>query len=56
LYEEQTAPLIAHYRNKGVLAVVDGVGSPDEVFARLVSTIVAATGVEPRGGDGQARR
>jgi adenylate kinase len=56
LYEEQTAPLIAHYRRQGVLAVVDGVGTPDEVFARLVSAIGSATGVTARGGDGQSRR
>ena len=56
LYEEQTAPLIAHYRKQGVLAVVDGVGTPDEVFARLVSTIGSATGVSGPGGDGQASR
>lgn len=56
LYEEQTAPLIAHYRRQGVLAVVDGVGTPDEVFVRLVSAIGSATGVTVRGGDGQSRR
>lgn len=56
LYEEQTAPLIAHYRTRGVLAVVDGVGTPDEVFARLVSVIGAATGAAGEGGDGQSRR
>lgn len=44
LYEQQTAPLIAHYRRQGVLAVVDGVGTPDEVFARLLSAIAATTG------------
>jgi adenylate kinase len=56
LYEEQTAPLIAHYRKQGVLAQVDGVGSPDEVFARLVAAIGSATGVTGPGGDGQASR
>ena len=56
LYEEQTAPLIAHYRKQGVLAVVDGVGTPDEVFARPVSAIHATTGVASPGGDGQTRR
>ena len=56
LYEEQTAPLIAHYRRQGVLAVVDGVGSPDEVFGRLVAAIVATTGLSGPGGDGRASR
>jgi len=56
LYEEQTAPLIAHYRRQGVLAVVDGVGSPDEVFGRLIAAIVATTGLSGPGGDGRASR
>ena len=56
LYEEQTAPLIAHYRRQGVLAVVDGVGSPDEVFGRLVAANVATTGLSGPGGDGRASR
>ncbi|MGA0148489.1 MAG: adenylate kinase [Ilumatobacteraceae bacterium] len=56
LYEEQTAPLIAHYRKQGVLAVVDGVGSPDDVFARMVSAIVNATGITAPGGDGRTSR
>lgn len=41
LYEAQTAPLIGHYRARGSLRVVDGVGSPDEVFERLRGTIAA---------------
>ena len=35
LYEQQTAPLIEYYESSGRLAVVDGVGTPDDVF-RLV--------------------
>jgi len=42
LYEEQTAPLIAHYEAEGLLVVVDGMGSMDEVFDRLVVAIDAA--------------
>ncbi|NBO32897.1 MAG: nucleoside monophosphate kinase, partial [Actinobacteria bacterium] len=56
LYEQQTAPLIAHYRRQGTLAVVDGLGTPDEVFARLVSVITSTTGVQGAGGDGKASR
>jgi adenylate kinase len=55
-YDEQTAPLIAHYRRQGTLAVVDGLGTPDEVFARLVSVITSTTGVQGAGGDGKASR
>lgn len=56
LYDVQTAPLIAHYRRQGVLAVVDGVGSPDEVFGRLIAAIVATTELTGAGGDGRASR
>ena len=41
LYEEQTAPLIAHYTGLGLLAVVNGVGHPDHVFKRLTDAIEA---------------
>ena len=43
LYDLQTSPLIDYYRAKSVLAVVDGVGTPDEVFARLVVAVQGAT-------------
>ena len=42
LYEEQTAPLIEFYGKGDRLAVVNGVGSPDEIFARLVAAVEAA--------------
>ncbi|MFZ4719271.1 MAG: adenylate kinase [Ilumatobacteraceae bacterium] len=42
LYEEQTSPLIEYYGDNGRLAVVDGVGHPDEVFRRLTSAVEAA--------------
>ena len=32
LYEEQTSPLIEFYGEAGRLTVVDGVGTPDQVF------------------------
>ena len=32
LYEEQTSPLIEYYESQGRLAVIDGVGTPDDVF------------------------
>lgn len=43
LYDLQTAPLIDYYKAQSVLAVVDGVGTPDEVFARLVVAVEGAT-------------
>jgi len=37
VYDSQTAPLLALYRQRGVLHDVDGVGSPDQVFERILT-------------------
>ena len=39
LYEQQTEPLIEWYLARDRLVTVDGLGSPDEVFNRLVRAI-----------------
>ena len=39
LYEEQTAPLRDWFDARGLLATVDGVGMPDEVFERVVDVV-----------------
>ncbi len=39
VYDDQTAPVIEYYRQRGQLTIVDGVGSLDEVFARLVKAL-----------------
>jgi len=39
LYETQTQPLIDFYGKSGRFVQVDGVGSPDEVFARLTKAV-----------------
>jgi adenylate kinase len=39
LYERETAPLIAWYADRKLLAEVDGLGPPDEVTARLIAAI-----------------
>jgi adenylate kinase len=39
LYEEETVPVLDYYRDRWKLAVVDGVGSGDDVFERLVKVI-----------------
>jgi adenylate kinase len=39
VYEEQTAPVVDHYRNQGKLAHLDGVGSLDQVFTRILEAI-----------------
>ncbi len=39
LYEKETEPLIAWYRDRGLLAQVDAAGTPDEVTERMVAEI-----------------
>jgi adenylate kinase len=41
VYERQTAPLLALYRKRGLLREVDGTGSRDQVFARLLAAVRA---------------
>ncbi|MGI9643419.1 MAG: adenylate kinase [Acidimicrobiia bacterium] len=41
LYEAQTAPLLSWFEDHGLLHAIDGLGSPEEVFGRLVSVIDA---------------
>lgn len=42
VYDSQTAPVIEFYRQHGQLTVVDGVGSLDDVFSRLVEALAPA--------------
>ena len=42
VYNNQTAPVIDYYRQHGQLTVVDGVGSLDEVFTRILEAIQPA--------------
>ena len=39
VYNNQTAPVIDYYRRHGQLTVVDGVGSLDDVFTRILEAI-----------------
>jgi len=39
VYHESTAPLIDYYERKGVLHRVDGMGSIDEIFERIVKIL-----------------
>jgi adenylate kinase len=41
LYDSQTAPLVAFFRERKLLAEVDGVGAPDDVTERIVGAIEA---------------
>jgi adenylate kinase len=42
VYEENTAPVVEHYRAEGVLVEVDGEGTPDEVFEAIREEVEAA--------------
>ena len=39
VYNETTAPIVGHFRDAGALVEVDGVGSMDEVYGRIVGAI-----------------
>ena len=41
VYAGQTAPLLFHYENKGLLVDVDGTGSVDDVRARMFAQVEA---------------
>lgn len=45
VYEQQTAPVIEFYRQHGQLTVVDGVGSLDEVFTRILEVLAPVPAV-----------
>jgi len=40
IYAEQTAPLAALYRDRGLLVQVDGIGAVDEVTERIMTALV----------------
>lgn len=39
VYEGETAPLCDYYRDRGVLREIDGLGSPDEISARILAQV-----------------
>ncbi|WP_159016536.1 adenylate kinase [Cognatiluteimonas profundi] len=39
IYNEQTAPVVDFYRQHGMLSVVNGVGTLDDVFTRILEAI-----------------
>lgn len=43
VYEEQTAPVVGYYQEKGLLTTIDGVGSLDEISQRLLDAIQGQT-------------
>ena len=46
VYEAQTAPLIAHYTDSGLLEPVDGLGDPEDIAARIASIVGGDRGRE----------
>ncbi len=44
LYEQETAPLVAWFGDRDLLATVDGTGDPDLVTERLIAAVDARTG------------
>ena len=41
IYESETAPILDVYRERGIVDAIDGVGSLDEVYERIVSALAA---------------
>ncbi len=39
IYHEQTEPLVKYYEKKGVLVSIDGLGTPDEIFAKIKTAL-----------------
>lgn len=42
-YDELTHPMAAYYQGRGTLREIDGLGSPDEVFARIEAELNGAS-------------
>jgi adenylate kinase len=42
VYDSQTAPLLAYYRDRGILCEVDGTGDIDDVTDRIVKAVDAS--------------
>ena len=45
VYNDQTAPVVDFFRQRGKLSVVDGVGSLDEVFTRIIEALTPVPAV-----------
>lgn len=39
VYENETAPLVGYYRDRGLLQTVDGIGSIEDVSARILAVL-----------------
>lgn len=45
-YHATTAPLVGYYGERGLLRSVDGTGTPDEVFVRILRVLPGGAGTE----------
>lgn len=43
-FRRETAPLIGHYRLRGLARTVDGMGTPEEVFAQIRQAVTGVVG------------
>jgi adenylate kinase len=48
-YNELTEPLLEYYRRRGILRMIDGEGTPDEVFGRVLDAVDSAADSPIRG-------
>jgi len=39
IYREQTEPLVKYYEEKSILYTIDGLGTPDEIFSRIMNVL-----------------
>ena len=39
IYREQTEPLVKYYEEKSILSTIDGLGTPDEIFSRIMNIL-----------------
>ena len=39
IYREQTEPLVKYYEEKGILVSIEGLGTPDEIFAKIKTAL-----------------
>ena len=39
VYHEETAPVLNYYNSKGIVKVIDGTGTVDEIFSRILEAV-----------------
>jgi adenylate kinase len=39
IYHKQTEPLVKYYEEKGILVPIEGIGTPDEIFAKIKTAL-----------------